>query len=734
MKKLFILLMAFAVYLPAEHYGLKPLTEEHKAHLRYNSPKVISVQPNKIGAHRMRKCGNKKCKAVLDQEVSVDLFGDVSEPIAATSFPRSVNNSTLASFPPIGDQQSLGSCVAWSTTYYQTSHEIGLANGYNNKSSNAHVFSPKWTYNLLNDGVDEGLIPMDAYNLLSKNGAPSISSFPYDANYLAWDLNQQHWIDALSARTSSYQLVSGAGSSPQNLTNIKQLLVNGHVLSFCTYVNSWVFTHVKADPSVSSNPHAGELACSWVNGYNGGHCITIVGYDDDVWIDVNGNGVVDSGEKGAFLVANSWGNDWGNNGFVWISYDAFLPTSAVKNGPKTSRVPAGDALDNYFSSILPKATGYTPQLVALFTLNQNYRNQIWTALGTSSVSQTSPSTTFNNSALASQGGSYGFNGRNTGSPQTGSFALDFTDLLVSSSSMGNQRYYLLLQDSKSSNPTNLTAYTLKDLVHNQTASCSGLPLVCDNKRITPFIDYNFNAAGAPDTIPPVVTITSPVNGATVSGDFFVTVNASDNKAVAQVEFYVDDVLKATDTTTPYLFDLDTTRLSEGTHTIKVIAYDTSSNQSQSSVSIIVDNVPAPAPTPPPTPTPPAGVYLSIDCGGPGDQGFTQSMIVTQNSNDLPIVYKTARAGSFSYNIPVPNGTYSVKLKFAELAPLNLNKTFNVALNGHVVLPNFSVFKAAGGLFKAYDVSFPTTVTNGKIVVKFIPGTGLGYVNGIDILR
>jgi hypothetical protein len=39
----------------------------------------------------------------------------------------------------------------------------------------------------------------------------------------------------------------------------------------------------------------------------GGHCMTIVGYDDMV------NG-------GSFIVANSWGNTWGYKGFAYIPY------------------------------------------------------------------------------------------------------------------------------------------------------------------------------------------------------------------------------------------------------------------------------------------------------------------------------------------------------------------------------------------------------------------------------
>ncbi len=57
--------------------------------------------------------------------------------------------------------------------------------------------------------------------------------------------------------------------------------------------------------------------------------MTIVGYNDNIWIDINSNGKVDDGEKGAFKIANSHGPDYANNGFVWMAYDALNKKSSV---------------------------------------------------------------------------------------------------------------------------------------------------------------------------------------------------------------------------------------------------------------------------------------------------------------------------------------------------------------------------------------------------------------------
>ena len=38
--------------------------------------------------------------------------------------------------------------------------------------------------------------------------------------------------------------------------------------------------------------------------------MTVLGYNDDIWVDINNNGIVDTGER-AFRIANSWGTGWG---------------------------------------------------------------------------------------------------------------------------------------------------------------------------------------------------------------------------------------------------------------------------------------------------------------------------------------------------------------------------------------------------------------------------------------
>lgn len=100
-----------------------------------------------------------------------------------------------------------------------------------------------------------------------------------------------------------------------------------------------------------------------------------------------------------------------------------------------------------------------------------------------------------------------------------------------------------------------------------------------------------------------------------------------------------------------------------------------------------------------------------------------------------LIYQTCRYGPFTYSFAVPNGTYAVILKFAEIYHLAAGqRLFNVAINGVTVLSGFDIFAQAGGPSLALDEAFPVTVTGGQIQIQFTLGMAdLPMVNGIEII-
>ena len=106
---------------------------------------------------------------------------------------------------------------------------------------------------------------------------------------------------------------------------------------------------------------------------------------------------------------------------------------------------------------------------------------------------------------------------------------------------------------------------------------------------------NISTATTPavqDATPPSASLTAPPAGSVVSGNVTVSANASDNVAVAGVQFLLDGAsLNAEDTAAPYSISWDTTTASNGVHTLQARARDTAGNlgTSSSSVTVTVSN-------------------------------------------------------------------------------------------------------------------------------------------------
>jgi hypothetical protein len=104
-------------------------------------------------------------------------------------------------------------------------------------------------------------------------------------------------------------------------------------------------------------------------------------------------------------------------------------------------------------------------------------------------------------------------------------------------------------------------------------------------------DLVFAVEGGSDE-PPVVSITSPADGATVAGSVGISASASDDSAVVRVEFLVDGQVRFTDATPPdWLFPgWDTRLVANGYHTLVARAYDVAGNVGQSpAVTVTVQN-------------------------------------------------------------------------------------------------------------------------------------------------
>jgi len=129
-----------------------------------------------------------------------------------------------------------------------------------------------------------------------------------------------------------------------------------------------------------------------------------------------------------------------------------------------------------------------------------------------------------------------------------------------------------------------------------------------------------------------------------------------------------------------------------------------------------------------------GHVWSTDYGYSGGNAYSTSSWISRTADST--LYQTERYanGSLNYQFGVPNGTYTVNLKFAEIYFTSPGqRIFNVVLNGSTVLSNFDIVAQAGGGKTAIDRQFVTNVTNGQISLQFNGILQNPKINAIEIV-
>ncbi|MBE6544170.1 MAG: hypothetical protein E7675_07190 [Ruminococcaceae bacterium] len=246
--------------------------------------------------------------------------------------------------PPIDSQGSIGSCSSQSVTYTQFTIAVSqymnnvLGNtSWNPSSGNkAYIFSPKSTFVYSGAGtklnydilVDSGALPL-TMSTFKKSGEASINNDPLSR---AWDCAKNYMATALKYRLSGYEEVEFDAFSydftttmgQAHLERVKRAVYEGNAVSICGWSSYWQYTKVM-EPGTLAKVGDGIIWAGWKTEdqtSDGNHAVAIVGYDDNVSVTVAGVKMT-----GAFLVANSWGVSYQNDGYVWMTYDAFNKVS-----------------------------------------------------------------------------------------------------------------------------------------------------------------------------------------------------------------------------------------------------------------------------------------------------------------------------------------------------------------------------------------------------------------------
>ncbi len=225
----------------------------------------------------------------------------------------SVDLSTSEYFPAIGNQGSLGSCGAWAETYYALGYLVAKAHNWTEASLgyDRELLSPLWTYDLQNGGADLGS-PLGGNAQVARGiGVATMATMPYQTSATVWG-GEEAWREAAAYQAEAYHMLSYDAAT--EVSAIKALLSSEVPVVFSLYASDFAYHY--ADGKGNKN---NIISSAEYSGLEPDHAQTIVGYYDNM---------SDGGEQGVFKVANSWGSGWGDGGYYYITYAAFLKTMA----------------------------------------------------------------------------------------------------------------------------------------------------------------------------------------------------------------------------------------------------------------------------------------------------------------------------------------------------------------------------------------------------------------------
>jgi len=228
---------------------------------------------------------------------------EVFEPLADNvSNPLPEKVSLLEFCPERLNQGRQGSCVAWSSAYAARTILLARETGGN---PDEIAFSPSFLYNQIGLEDCQGSYIIRAMENMNKVGGLPLSQFPYNENDCSKTPGPSELQAAKAFRTKGFnRLSAGAEDYKTDMLAIKQNLAQGAPVVIGMMVGgSFMQSMVGQKVWI---PDASDYS---MTGF-GGHAMCVIGYDDFL-------------EGGSFLIMNSWGSEWGENGIGWVRYRDF---------------------------------------------------------------------------------------------------------------------------------------------------------------------------------------------------------------------------------------------------------------------------------------------------------------------------------------------------------------------------------------------------------------------------
>ena len=229
-------------------------------------------------------------------------------------------NASLKEFcPPPGNQLGYATSVGWALGWSGKTILYAKNNGLRGNDIKHHVFAPAYIYQkALPKGeqaeCESGISLEDGLRALKRNGTPK---FTDHLHYCIAPVSEEVEAKAKEHSIDDYAKLFNLNDDPDEKVNAVKVSINEGYPVIAGVVATRSFEHAREFWQPTESPESSHI----------GQAVCIIGYDDSKY-------------GGAFEILNSWGKEWGNNGFMWIRYDDF--NDYVKYAYELFEVPVQD--------------------------------------------------------------------------------------------------------------------------------------------------------------------------------------------------------------------------------------------------------------------------------------------------------------------------------------------------------------------------------------------------------